>query len=374
MSKEALTYHLITNYLNGSLTKKELLEVESRIEKSANFRNYLEAHKQANQVIVLNEETKIKNTLAAIHSKAVLRNKMIKYGLITIVLLLSISVFVVLNIDNGNSSVLNDTKKEVKTSERVGIIDSLYVNKKELKEPVTELINNEIIKENKEGGETISIKEIFEDLDSIENNEIDVFIVNDTLNLKLNEESRSSLAEDTITLDEYKASVHNCDVYEADIVLETFSTCNNKSEGVLNIKTDKDGYSYSMDGGFTIQNELVFSKLRSGKYNLLVFDKKKCKSEPVSFEIISEECDFMIQPSRSIYWEIKVEEFKEDKIKLEIYSDKSGQKVFEKNLQVFEANTWKGETNNGESLTMGSYVYILSSSNKTKRGNVTIVQ
>lgn len=374
MSKEALTYHLITNYLNGSLTKKELLEVESRIENSASFRSYLEAHEQANQVIILNEEAKIKNTLATIHNKAVLRNKIIKYSLITIVLLLSIGAFIIFNTNNENSNVLNDEKKEVKAFENLDVTDSFNVNKKEIKEPVTELINKEIIKENKESEKTILIKEIFEDLDSIENNEIDVFIANDTLNLKINEESRSSLAEETITLDENKASVHNCDVYEADIVLETFSTCYNKSEGVLNIKTDKDGYCYSMDGGFTIQKELVFSKLRSGRYNLLVFDKEKCKSEPVSFEIVSEECDFMIQPTRSIYWEIKVEEFEEDKIKLEIYSAKSGQKVFEKNLQVFEANTWKGETNSGESLTMGSYVYVLSSSNKTKRGNITIVQ
>jgi len=198
--------------------------------------------------------------------------------------------------------------------------------------------------------------------------------LNKKIELNLNEEGNFSSKERLLSPDENKTSVHDCDIYDADIALETSSTCYNKSEGVLNITTNKESYSYSMDGGFTIQKEFVFPNLKSGKYTLVAFDINKCKSESIDFEIESKKCDFMIQPERSIFWEINLEEFSDDEVELEIYSAKSGQKVIQRILSTFELNIWNGEAQNGEILPMGSYVYILSSYSKSERGSITIVQ
>jgi hypothetical protein len=375
MNKLAKTYQLINDYLNESLNEREKIAVEKRLKEDVNFRDYFEVQQKANRIIILNEENRIKNRLATIHKRTVLRDKAIKFSLIAVVIGLAIIAIVFLNEGNKVEKLLVDKRVELESSQiKEDKFSPLLIEEDNIKKP-----NVILVKETKERLSKIeeSSSVIKVDLDSTKKvekslniKEVDSLV--DYINRADNPEV--SLEKEIRFLNEDKTSVHDCSIYEAEIVLETFSTCSSQSKGVLNIKANKESYSYSMNGGFSIQKEHSFSKLKPGNYSLIVFDEFMCKSEPIAFKIESVMCDFIIQPNRSIYWEINMLGFNDDNVKLEIYNAKSGQKVFENNLSLLEENSWNGTAQSGELLPMGSYVYIMSSLNKNRTGNITIVQ
>lgn len=378
MSKNDSTYQLIEDYLNNRLTEEQARDVESRIEIDFNFKKYFEEHKIANEVIVLAEIAQIKSKLAKVHlqdKKSVLLKK--------IIIALSVATLLVVGVcflfKNFNKEIIKKLVKieyptKVKERKEVQIIKQ---DSKIEKNEVTSnaIINNEvkeIVKINQNHSD--SIKSILNSIhpDTLEAKTIN--LLDENLNLNAQPVIKNLDALEKAEGNNQTVVNVPCEDYEIESEIVISPSCENKREGKITVKSKSDDYSYSINDGKTKVKTGVFKKLKSSEYELLAFDSKGCKSLPISITVESIICDLIIQPSQQIYWEIPLNLFDDDRVILEIYSAKSGQQVYKRALDKFSNEVWNGEGLNGNSLPMGNYVYLLTSSNKNIKGSITIVR
>lgn len=377
MSKNYTTYQLIEDYLNHKLTEEQVLVVEMRMELDANFRNYVQEHKIANQIIVKAELAQIKSTLNKIHlnkEKKGLINKII-LGLI-FVLLFIVGVYFFINNSKQKEEIPKRNKPVENFKEEV---------KNENKEP-----QNNIELGNKEDIVSIPFyKPIIEDLpihnlaqDSLVSVPPPTVVIDNNIQIDTNDlksqpkeevKSKDKSIDSLIDLTHVENNSPCLDFsIESEII--TSVSCENTSEGQIIIQTKQDNYTYSLKNSFISSKAGVFKQLKPGEYELIAIDDKGCESLPVRVVVESVTCDYIIQPDKAISWQIPTESFDNEIITLEIYNAKSGQKVYARVLDEFSESTWNGEDSSGSPMPMGSYMYLLTSSSKSMKGSITIVR
>lgn len=377
MSKNYTTYQLIEDYLNHKLTEEQVLDVEMRMELDANFRNYVQEHKIANQIIVKAELAQIKSTLNKIHlnkEKKGLINKII-LGLI-FVLLFIVGVYFFINNSEQKEEIPKRNKPVENFKEEV---------KNENKEP-----QNNIELGNKEDIVSIPFnKPIIEDLpihnlaqDSLVSVPPPTVVIDNSIQIDTND-LKSQPKEEVKLKDKSKDSlidlshVENnspCLDFSIESEIITSVSCENTSEGQIIIQTKQVNYTYSLKNSFISSKSGVFKQLKPAEYELIAIDDKGCESLPVRVVVESVTCDYIIQPDKAISWQIPTESFDNEIITLEIYNAKSGQKVYARVLDEFSESTWNGEDSSGSPMPMGSYMYLLTSSSKSMKGSITIVR
>jgi hypothetical protein len=377
MSKKGSTYQLIEDYLSGRLSLEEVQHVENRIELDPNFKNYLAQHKEANELIIKAELNQIKSKLQRIDiqkKKSVFYTKIIVRFVLSILVLLGIFIFInnkrntvkkieenkkeeILKLIKSEKEVIHPEDNDPRQKEDLVLI-APQTEKATLVKPTQESVDSIQSQDGPSDIDTIRvIKEIVEDIKQ----EVDTTI-------QVNHNSDSLLVNSPVLEKE------PCLDFKISSELITSSSCENKHEGQIIVKSRNNKYTYSINNGNSISKTGRFTQLKPAKYELIAINERGCKSLPVLTQVEAMVCDFIIQPSQQVFWKIPLENFKADRVTLEVYNAKSGQQVYKRVLDQFTDETWNGEGLGGFLLPMGNYVYLLISENKQVKGNITIIR
>ncbi len=375
MSKENSTYHLIEAYLDGELSKEEVHVLEKRMDQDSNFKNYVEDHKVANQLIVEAELINIKSTLQHLHTqekKSFFNKKVLLIISVIALFLIGLIVF-----------KLNKTKEfEGEKSPAVINLPS-KVDKKDIL--IKTNVEREVEKPLSVKSDSSKVKNQTKGLplaDSSSNTFIDAVLldtIDNVVEVNVSDQKNSNIVktnkvDSLLAFDEPIDNEVPCIDFKIESDVEVSSSCENTYEGQIELTSVVGDYTYSINGGYSSSKSGLFKQLKPAWYTIYAIDDKGCKSSPLVIQVEAEICDFIIQPSQQVFWDIPLSSFDEDRVTLEIYDGKSGQKVDSRLLDKFSIQTWKGESINGELLPMGSYVYLLISKSKQMKGNITIVR
>ena len=135
-------------------------------------------------------------------------------------------------------------------------------------------------------------------------------------------------------------------------------------------------FTYSIDTGKSLAQSSSFENLANGEYKLAIKDKQGCiyHSEEIVELREPKDCnisqEIAIFPGKGEIWIPNISE--NEGVNLKIFN-KSGRSIFNKN--IYQGFEWEGKSQNGSSLPMGSYLYILSFNNgEILTGHITILR
>ena len=387
--KDRETYDLIESYLNNTLSSNEKAAFEALQQNDAAFSEEVTAHRIANEIIIDNALLDIKQQLKQIHiDKTIEKDKGSRrfwFGLVVVTLISLVTAWVFLFPDKEEASA-DKVASQVDTTvpypqSTTGIPDTLAiktiseqqkgieVNQERIPHEVPaqqkaipvkpEAILSDVIAPNKEQTHRITEEAILAKTSNIQQNAAD-------------EEPEIQPSEDILLLE--------CEGVNMRPQYSIAGACKGQRNGAIIFETPlfegTPPFMYSIDGGDTFFPTGQFENHAIGKYNLLIKDSKGCKSDSTEVYVEKKICSFIIYPYQQKYWKTPLKSFAGEQVTLRILNARTGQVVYQKSLSSTEDHIWNGTGQDNRQLTMGSYVYTITSkeSSKTESGQITIIQ
>jgi len=372
-------YWELENFLKGKLDLEGSRIIEEKINKSPSFANKVNSHRIIHEIIIDNALLELKGQMAEWKSG---KNPGFSFGrsgriISTIILVTSLS-FITYNASYKSKRIDNVIQTITHSNEDV-------ITSKELQ--------NE--KSNKSKGKSLSPLKEQKSIKSknISNLEIqekhDINIVNDLI-LPDTEISKLPLKEPIYSNQKIQLSIIPTpkpeDKIKCNKTTPYFSTqksgsCNGLYTGSIIFDEIPSQYgnstfTYSIDAGKSFAQSSSFKNLANGEYKLAIKDKQGCiyHSEEIVELREPKDCnisqEIAIFPGKGEIWIPNISE--NEGVNLKIFN-KSGRSIFNKN--IYQGFEWEGKSQNGSSLPMGSYLYILSFNNgEILTGHITILR
>ncbi len=361
------TYQLIEDYLNNRLDYEEKLQFENQLETDIELQKEVELTRLVNKAIVVNEELSIKEKLKNIRLKESKKNNIKKWiAVITTIIACLVILFL---IKNTKPTALNiDKKKLSKKTLTIKQKSDISLQKKDQKTPTKSKVKNSSTKLDTIHLKSKEIERLTETIEKIEpvglaQNKITS--IKNELKTDINKEEKTN-----------SAILNKCKLTLLETDVKILNSCNEYTSGSITVYSNT-ANAFSIDNGETYSNNPIFSYLSAGSYNVLFKDKFECVSNTINIYIDEFLCNFIISPNKSLFWELPVENFKNDKLlSLQIFHSKTGQLVLSKNINTELGFTWEGKNVNNQKPPVGVYTYIIKGvqSNTMQKGDITIVE
>lgn len=393
MSPEA-TYDWIQGYLNNTLTASEKAAFEARLTEDEAFSEEVETHRISHEIIMDNALLDIKQQIQTIHREHTggksdrIRRLWIGLGILALIAVVAAILLFYYKLDKtvnvgANTTIRSkpDPKREP-GSDTITVLEIAPVNigKSEDQVPLRSAklttVAEEVVDSVLSEDAMASLPTLAQAVDSVG----PLQITQDMDPQEISDNEQEVIDEyDDPQPDEPK-SIADCEGITIELRFSIANSCEGRKDGAIVFEAPvfegTPPFNYSIDGGRTFLPTTRFEGRSIGRYGLVIEDSKGCQSEPVEGYIEKKDCDFIIAPDQQKYWEIPLEDFDGEQVEIKILSARTGEVVYLKTLSSASLHTWNGTDQNHSPLTMGNYVYVISSkeSSKTETGQITIVQ
>lgn len=393
MRSDINKYELIEQYLNNLLSANERSEIDARINSDPGFAFEVEQQRKIQNIITEKSFLDIREELGKIHhnhiQKTRFSRKVWRWGLSGIIIPVVFIPVILINKSQdskekpneiyhlnsaGIDSVSYDEQPEEKTI-RINLKDTLHKNTTppQIQNQSDKTLETGWIDTAKQQANTTVVPVVSKNKDELLKNNP----VSENTEIKPDNQEMPVIKEYPQVKENIKTTEKDCDnvAITSDIDLE--KSCSDRPTGKIIIKSE------SIEGGeppYTVSinksdfySQFIFETLKMGNYTITIRDKNDCKSTQGSFFIESFDCtyEYAFAPDKGEIWEIPVQE-KSGVLKI---FTKSGQLIYNRDIEPDLKYEWTGRTNNGEELPMGAYIFIIEFRNQRSfNGIVTIIR
>ena len=153
--------------------------------------------------------------------------------------------------------------------------------------------------------------------------------------------------------------------------------CFGDHDGMFTLLQNTEGTftQYSLDGGEEFVDQWEKLPLSAGHYTLIAKNEQGCLSAPMTILVNYDDCDYQVQPALYRFMELSIPNSFPTLI-FEVRNARTGEVVFRQLLEQLSSFVYKGISDEGVDLPLGSYVFTFSSGNNqlVSRGYITVIK
>lgn len=345
---------LIQQFLQGTLTETEHDEFLKQMKNSPELEQEVELEKQLQEFLLLQSlaETSelLKNKGQQIKQKQTLKNRSI---------LLASSILLTLGVGAYFIQPKDDPVTPTPKQENTPPIHQVQqINQTPKKALVTQKnTKREVQHHSNKPQDTIIPNQI--SIDSI--TEQNLTPLHDTTTLYKDTISSKSVATPTKATQE-NVVINTCDSIEIEI--NTLPSCANEATGQIELTNFSSGTApYQIKCNDEISQDKLITSLPADVYKIIVMDSKMCKTSYL-IEIEEQTCEekiYAFNPQLEDFWEIPLNGNQNGNF---VLYNRYGQLIKEQQFSTND-NQWFGTSNDGEAITKGVYIFIITYENGT---------
>jgi hypothetical protein len=370
-NSEEEKYDLIEQYIGQQLSPGEQEAFELEMSKDPELTKEVQAHLDARELILDQGILNVKSTLQNIHRAEQRKtdkstNKYLLFAALLATIAASL-LYLYFSSTKKTISSNNDTKST--------IIDSSSFKKntaaksEEIKTTSNNFNKNIPVKENGTSNKNTPAASI----NNVALEKTDTTII--TSEIKTTTDNTNTVIVSPNSTNQ--TGTIDCSAFSIQGEVNTSASCNDEATGniIIQLNSIKGGtkpYKFSLHSEEDFRTVSQFSNLEAGQYKVFVQDKNNCIYEFKKVEIKSKNCpkEYAFAPDRGETWEIPIRLGTSGWIKL---FNRTGATVY--SSSITNGMIWNGNDNNGLSLPMGSYSFIINYDNgEIIQGQVTLLR